>query len=524
MSKNLASIGAVSAATVVSRLLGLARDMLTAAVFGTTALASAYVTAFTLPNLFRRLLGEGALTAALIPTLSDEMEDGGRDGAFALVNKVASWLVVVTVVLVLVLVGAMVAVRAIPGLEERWYLGAFLAQILFPYMTVICLAAAFGAALNLLGEYTIPALTAVWLNTSILLGLGIGGWFLAETAMDRMYWLCGSILVGGFLQCCIPAHALWRRGWRPQFDLQATDRFRAMLGLMVPGLFGAAIFQINILVSRGLAFALDESAATLLYLANRLIEVPLGVFTISISTVTFPAISRLVAQGDIDEMGRRFQSAIMLTMHVALPASVGLFVLAKPIVQLLFERGAFGNADTEAMVPVLAIFCAGLPFYSYATLVTRAFHSMKDMKTPVRMAAGAFVVNLVLSLALMGPLGVRGLALASNIAIVLQTMVLQWVLGRREPRLAAGRQWRCFIGVAGVSAVMAVCVAAGWWGLRELEISAWMRNLAAVIFLVPLGVAVYFGLALALRLPGLDELKALIAAKTGRRVAAEADE
>ena len=510
MSKHLASIGTVSGATILSRLLGLARDMLTAAVFGTSALNSAYVTAFTLPNLFRRLLGEGALTAALVPTMSEELESGGREAAFALVNKVASWLLVVTGGLVALAVAGMGAVHFVDGLEERWYLGARLGQILFPYVVAICLAAAFGAALNLLEEYLVPAMTAVWLNLCIILSLGLGAWVLAGTPMGKMYWLCGGTLLGGLVQFAAPAHALRRRGWRPCFDLAPTDRFRQLLRLMGPGVFGAAIFQVNILTSRGLAFALNESAATLLYLANRLMEVPLGIFTIAVSTVTFPLIARLAARGDHGGMARHYHRAILLTMHIALPASVGLILLSEPIVRLLFQRGEFEGADTAAMVPVLGIFCLGLPFYSYVTLVTRAFHALKDTQTPVRVAVGAFVLNLALSLILMWRYGTLGLAAASNIAIAVQTIVLQAILGRRHPALAARLHVRGLAGVGAVSLVMGAVVFGGWFSLQRVQLPPVVAALLAVGGLIPAGAAAYFATALLLRVDGIEEVRGLL--------------
>ncbi len=516
MSKHLASIGAVSAATVVSRLLGLARDMMTAAVFGASALASAYVTAFTLPNLFRRLLGEGALTAALVPTMTEELEARGREAAFALVNKVASWLLVVTGGLVVAAVAGMGLLRLADGLEERWYLGAGLTQLLFPYVIAICLAAAFGAALNLLDHYLVPALSAVWLNLSILVALGLGAWVFAETPTGRMYWLCGGTLFGGLLQLAAPVLALRRRGWRPAFDLASSERLRELFGLMLPGLFGAAIFQINILVSRGLAFALDESAATLLYLANRLMEVPLGIFTVAISTVTFPLIARLAARGEREEMALRHHRSVLLTLHIALPASLGLLVLAEPVVRLLFQRGAFGPGDVARMTPVLAVFCAGLPFYSYVTLVTRAFHALKDTRTPVRVAAGAFVLNLGLSLVLMRSHGAVGLALASNLAIAVQTIVLQQRLGRRVPALHVRGHLRTLGAILLVALVMGATVAAGWRGLERSSLAPMTASLLAVAGLIPLGVGVYCGLALLLRLEGLDEVRALLRRRTGR--------
>lgn len=516
MSTNLARIGTVSAVTVFSRILGLARDMLTTAVFGTSALNSAFVTAFTLPNLFRRLLGEGALTAAMVPTLSEELETGGQAAAFVLVNKILTWLLLVTGGLVAVALAAMAGVHWVEGLEERWYVGARLGQILFPYVVVICLAAAFCAALNLLQEFTVPAMTAVWLNVSILVGLGLGGHFFAATEMGKMYWLCGATLFGGFLQMAAPARALWARGWRPRFDPVPSERFRELLRLMAPGLLGAAIFQINILTSRGLAFGLNESAATLLYLANRLMELPLGVFTIAVSTVTFPLIARLAVRGDHAGMAAAYHRAMLLTMHIAVPASAGLFLLAEPMTRLLFERGAFGDTDTAAMIPVMAIFSAGLPFYSYVTLTTRAFHSLKDMATPVRVAAAAFVLNIVLSLLLMQRFGTNGLAAGSNIAIAVQTVVLQLVLGRRNPALAARTQLRGLGGIVAVTLAMSGVVWAGKTLLERAPLGRTAEAALAVAGLIPLGALVYFGLALVLRIEGLDELRVLLRRFAGR--------
>jgi putative peptidoglycan lipid II flippase len=516
VSNNLARIGAVSAATVLSRLLGLARDMTTAAVFGTSALNSAFVTAFTVPNLFRRLLGEGALTSALIPTLTEDLEAGDRKAAFALVNKAVSWLIVVTGGLVVAAAVAACGLERVEGLEPRWYLGAHLARLLFPYLAFVCIAAVYCAALNILHEFTVPAMTAVWLNVSILAALGGGGLWLAGTPMGRMYWLCGGVLFGGFLQMAAPARALWAKGWRPRFDLAPSDRFRELLRLMTPGLAGTAIFQINILASRGLAFGLDDAAATLLYLANRLMEVPLGVFTLAVSTVTFPLVARFAAKGDHAGMAGAYHRAMLLTMHIAVPASVGLFLLARPITRLLFERGAFGGSDTEAMAPVLAVFCAGLPFYSYVTLTTRGFHALKDMATPVRVAAGAFALNLVLALVSMRWFGAIGLALASNSATAVQTIVLQWLLGRRVPALGARAQRRGLAGIAAASAAMGVVVAGGWWGLQRMALGTMLTDALAVGVLIPAGTGAYFALALGLRVDGLDEVRALAGRWRGR--------
>ena len=305
MSKNLKNISVVATATVASRVLGLGREILIAAVFGTSALSSAFVSAFTLPNLFRRLLGEGALTAAFVPTLSHELEHNQRAGAFALVSKVASWLFVVTAALV---VAAMVLMANAAGLlrltgnlgmepdtVRRLLLGADLAVILFPYMVFVCLAAAFSAACQVLGRFTEPALSPVWLNLAIIGALGLGSWW-AWGDPARMNLLCGGVLLGGFLQMAVPASVLWGEGWRPRLDLRPDDRVREIVRLMGPTVIGSAIYLINLSVSRFIGLSLNDQAAAVLNWATRVMELPIGVFAAAIATVVFPLIARHAAR------------------------------------------------------------------------------------------------------------------------------------------------------------------------------------------------------------------------------------
>ena len=261
VSKSLKNIGVVSALTMVSRVLGLGRDMLVTAVFGTSALASIFYTAFTLPNLFRRLLGEGALTAALVPTLQEELKSRERQGAFELVNQVASWLLVVTggivalAMLALAQAGKLVSIAGSWGMEvattQRLVASADYAILLFPYLVFVCLAAVLSAALQTLHRFVEPALSPIWLNLAMigaLSGAVYCGW--AESPDGRMHWLCVGALGGGFLQMAVPAAALMREGWRPRFDLGRSGPLRQIVALMGPTVFGSAIYLINMAVSR----------------------------------------------------------------------------------------------------------------------------------------------------------------------------------------------------------------------------------------------------------------------------------
>ncbi len=521
MSKNvsLERIGLVAGTTMVSRVLGLIRDMLTAAVFGTTALASAFYTAFTLPNLFRRLLGEGALTAAFVPTLNEELERRQRAGAFALVSQVTSWLLLVTLagVAVSMLVlgsgwweGGAAALGAAPETIARWRLGAELAVWLFPYMVFVCLAAAFSAALQTLERFLEPALSPIWLNLAMiaaLVGGTWGGW--AAEGGTRIRLLCGGVLVGGFFQMAVPAVALVREGWRPRWDLRRSDQVRAIIGLMGPTVVGSAVYLINMALLRLVGLSLNDAAVSLLNLATRLMELPIGVFAVAVSTVVFPLISRQAAQGDWSAFAASYRRGMRLILVVNIPAAAGLVLLAEPIIRLLFQRGAFHSSDTGAMVPVLAVFAAGLPFFSFVNLVLRAFYARKDTRTPVRAALLSFAVNIGLGLLLMAPLSTVGLALASNLAIVAQAWYLQARLAHGDRALAFHHLWRDLLKIAAGVAAMALAVWGGRTVVMMLLPALWWRDVVVLAAGIPLGIAVYGATLWALRIEGREELPVL---------------
>jgi len=522
MSQMLKSSSAMAAATLASRVLGLVREMVYARLMGTGLVASAFTFAFTIPNLFRRLLGEGALTAAFVPTLHDELRDRERAGAFKLVNQVASWLFVVTGGVVALAMAAMLQTERLVAVVERWGVAAGTAQrwlqaadlavVLFPYLVCVCLAAAFSAALQTLHRFLEPALSPIWLNLAMIAALGgatYAGW--STTPEGRVLWLCGGALVGGFFQMAVPAGALMREGWRPRFDLSSSDATRQIVRLMGPTVFGSAIYLINMAVSRFVGLSLNDSAVTVLNLATRLMELPIGVFAVAISTVIFPLISKYAAAGDWDNLATSYRKGMRLILVINIPAAVGLVVLAVPIVRLLFQRGAFHASDTSLMQPVLIVFALGLPFFSFVNLVLRAFYARKDTATPVRAALLSFAVNLALSIALMGPLGTVGLALASNIAIVAQAWYLQRHLSRGHAGLQFHHLARDLAKVVAASAAMGAVVAGGWWAWSHALPATKAGDAVGLAVLISAGVASYAALLWALKIEGRDELTAVLA-------------
>jgi putative peptidoglycan lipid II flippase len=538
MGKALRNIGVVSGVTLVSRVLGLGRDMAITAVFGATALASAFVTAFTMPNLFRRLLGEGALTAAFVPTLQEETRRNGDAGAFGLVGEVANWTLALTAgitaaaMLALAASGswgpALVSAGCDAATVGRWVQGAELGVWLFPYMVMVCLSAVFSAALQTRGRFLEPALSPVWLNLCMMGFLGWAVWRggaapggladagVAVGGIGAMHWLCAGVLAGGALQLLVPAAALWRLGWRPRAGLTASPGVRQIARLMVPTLFGSAIYLINMTVSRLLGLSLDDAAATVLNLSTRLMELPIGVFAIAVATVFFPQIAMHAAAGDMHSLAKDYRHGMRLIILVNVPAAFGLAVLAEPIIRVLFQRGAFGAEATELMIPVLGVSALALPFLAFVSLALRAFYAQKDTETPVRAALASFCVNVVASLVLMRFAGTAGLAAGATLAVITQAWFLQARLTRKHEGLGFAPLGPHALKVLAASALMAAAVAGAWAGwVRAMSRGGW-HDLAGLAACIVVGLGVFAAAAWGLRVEGREELAALIKRKLKR--------
>ncbi|MBE2212616.1 MAG: murein biosynthesis integral membrane protein MurJ [Opitutaceae bacterium] len=525
VSKSLKNISIVAFATVISRVLGLVREIVVAAYFGTAALNSAFVSAFTLPNLFRRLLGEGALTAAFVPTMSDELESRQRDGAFALLSKVSTRLAVVTTAIValgmLTFANAETALALLQraGMSEdtgrRLLLGADLAVILFPYMVFVCLAAAFSAACQILGRFTEPALSPIWLNLAIIGALLLGG-ALALAPLAHMHLLCAGVLLGGFLQMIVPAGVLVRLGWRPRFDLRGDEKVGEIARLMGPMVIGSAIYLINIVVQRLVGLSLNDNAASVLNLSNRVMELPIGVFAAAIATVVFPLIARHAARGDMVALGADYQKGMRLVLLLNVPAAIGLALLSEPITRVLFQRGAFHASDTALMTPILAIYAAGLPFLSFTSLALRGFYALKDTGTPVRAAVLSFITNLVLSVVAVRVDSTAMLAAATNIAVVVQAVYLQINLSKKGAALGFAPLLGSVVKIVVASVIMGACVWAGARGLDAVIAAGKGRDLVQLIALIPAACAVYAALLWALKIEGREDVRELVVRRLRR--------
>ncbi|HAV12509.1 MAG TPA: murein biosynthesis integral membrane protein MurJ [Opitutae bacterium] len=509
MSSKLKNIAVVSLSTVGSRLLGLLRDVLIFAALGASLWNSAFILAFTLPNLFRRLLGEGALTSAMVPVFSDILEREGREGAFDFLNQVLVRLLLILVAMVSLGMCALGFIAQSGLLSERWALGAELAVVLLPYMLFICLAALISAGLNLVGRFAVAASTPILLNLAMIGALAAAMWLDSEAA-KLVYWLCGGVMLGGLLQLAAPAYDLIRQGWRPQFKMKQTAALSELWSLFLPGLMGAAILQINILVSRLLAYTLDDSAVSVLYLASRLMELPLGIFTVAVATVFFPMLAKARSAGDAPGFSRAFIQGTRLVIGISVPAGVGLCVLGQPILELLFQWGAFDRADVLATLPLIAIYGIGLPFYSAATFATRGLHASKDMKSPVRIAGLCLIINALASVLLMQFWGANGLATANVLAALVQAVLLWSALAKKHTDIAFRYMRSALSKILVAGCLMGLACFLGLQVIESFELIEKLHALVAVGMLVPIGAAVYFCLLFVFKFEEFDKLTGLI--------------
>ena len=509
MLKNFKNIAVVSLSTGGSRILGLLRDVMLFAALGASQWNSAFILAFTLPNLFRRLLGEGAMTSAMVPIFSEVLEREGRSSAFAFFSEVFLRLLVALVVLCTVLMVALELLVHSGQLSEHWILGTELSVLLLPYMIFICLSAIVAAGLNVIGRFAAPASTPILLNLAIIFALVLAMQF-DKAASETVYWLCAGVLIGGALQLLVPAVDLARQGWRPhRLAKGESSQLNELFSLLLPGLMGAAILQVNIMVSRLLAHSLNDSAVSVLYLASRLMELPLGLFTVSVVTVFFPVLARTLAGKDEVGFADSISSGMRLISAISVPAGVGLFVMGEPIVELL-RFGQFAGADAAKVATLVAIYGVGLPFYSAATFVTRGLHAGKSMLVTVRIAGICLLVNLLGSLILMQVWEERGLAAANVLAAVVQSVLLWLALRQRRHAVRFGVLLPAMAKIILAALAMGLVCRLALPAIAMFELSGKSYAACAVGLLIPVGMAIYFMLLALLRFEEMHMLGKLL--------------
>lgn len=463
--------GIMGLATSLSRVTGLVRDMLVASIFGAGFASDAFFMAFTIPNLLRRFFAEGSLTAAFVPTFADVYRRQGVDEARRMVN--ICWTLLLIVMSVVTLVGILASplvVQAIgygfgviPGKLE---LTNFLNRLMFPYIFLVSLLALLTGVLNVLGHYFLPAFSTVLLNVSMILSaLLLGQYF--EVPITS---LAVGVLIGGVLQLALQFPVLGRKGIRLRLDFSFRHPAVVRVArLMLPGLAGVAIYQINMVVSRLLSSFLPEGSVSYLYYAQRLFEFPQGIFVVSLATAVLPAMSRLASAGDTAGLKESLRFSLVLIVLVTFPAAVGLTLCAVPVFSLFFMSGAFNFEAVTQTAYALAAYAPGLLFVGVSRVVVPTFYAMQDTRTPVWVAFWTLLVNAILGLLLMGPWAHTGLALALTFSSVFNALILIWFLRKKVGPLGLGSIAKTLGKIILPVLAMTICVAGvlGWcdWSL-----------------------------------------------------------
>ena len=458
--KSLRQISTLSFSTVGSRILGLVRDATFFSSFGNSVYSSAFIIAFTIPNLFRRLLGEGALASAFIPVFSKEHSQS-KERAMALLNQTLTRLLLYFGSSILIVMLLLWGITRSVSLPESWGIALPMTSLLLPYAVIICLAAILTAGLNCLGKFFIPSFSPILLNLSMIGSLILGNLLIPQSVAQIAYVLCFGVLIGGVLQLLLPILQMLRNGWTPKPDSRYTDALARVKTLFLTATGGAAIMQINVLVTRLIAYQLSDDAVSQLYLASRLTELPLGVFSVAIYTVLFPMLARFIAENDKVRFAETCRNGTILMLSITIPAAIGLYLLANPILSVLFEWGRYSANDVQETAPILAIYAISIPFYSLIAYFTRIFHATSNMRTPVRVSFAALILNIILSIGLMIPFGVKGLAWANVITAFLQLLLLTYCLVKHDCNPGIGVLIRPIGSILLAGAVMGLSVVVG---------------------------------------------------------------
>ena len=500
----------VSFYTFLSRVLGFIRDILIARYLGSTVIADAFFVAFRIPNFFRRVLAEGAYSAALIPVFSgvvlnpkDERE------ASDFVENTTSMLLFATVVLTILFFFGMPYIIQVlaPGFtdnKEAYELAVHFGKIIFPYIIFISLAAHFASINNVHERFAAGAFAPAILNISFILSL----FFLTPFVTTAGHALSYGVLIGGVLQFLYLYRAVLNF-YRPRIILPVlNEKLKKFFKLFLPGVFGSGVIQLNIVIGTIIASFLPVGAISHIYYADRLNQLPLAIFGIALGIVLLPSLSKAIKQSDQETTNNIQNRSIEFSLLISLPSAIGLFILAEPIIQILFERGAFVAEDTFYTAKVLSYFALGLPAYIIIKVLVSCFFAREDTKTPLYISIVSVITNVVLSLLLIGSMREMGIAVATAISAWVNALLLYLFLAIRNHMKFDDLLVRNSIKILLSSSLLFVGIYL-LNGLFFTNISgnSVLLNSALLLLMIFLAIIVYFGLVIMLKVLSVNQLR-----------------
>ncbi|HME38072.1 MAG TPA: murein biosynthesis integral membrane protein MurJ [Steroidobacteraceae bacterium] len=515
---NTKAAGIIGLAVMCSRLLGLAREQIFAALFGGGAAMDAFTAAFRIPNLLRDLFAEGALSTAFVTTFSKTIARGGDAAAWRLADKVATLTAVVLGVLCL---AGMMFSRELVGLlapgfaPEKAALTAELTRIMFPFILLVSLAALVMGMLNSKSVFGMPAMASSFFNIgSIVGGVTLGFWIDPHFGPRALVGLALATVIGGALQLAVQLPSLARLGYRFRPDFRWRDAgVRAILLLMGPAVIAASTTQFNVLINSMFASTLGDGRIFWLSIAFRLMQLPLGLFGVALGTVTLPLLSRLVVAGQMPEFRAELARAMRLALLLTIPSTIGLMMLAEPIISVLYQHGKFNAYEAAQAAGALRFYAIGLAGYAALKVLVNAFYALDRRKTPMLVSFLAVALNLLFNwiFTVRFGWGHRGLAFSTG-CIATVNFLLLYALMRKHLDGLETRRMLLMLGKAALAGagLVAVCAASSRWLLADWATQTFSSKLSLLLATVVAGAVVFAACGMALHIEELKELQGAV--------------
>jgi putative peptidoglycan lipid II flippase len=523
---NTKAAGIIGLAVLCSRLLGLARELIFAALFGGGRAMDAFTVAFRIPNLLRDLFAEGALSTAFVTTFTKTIARGGDRAAWQLANKVAT---MTALVLGAICIAGMIFSDSLVGLlapgfdPDKAALTAHLTRIMFPFILLVSLAALVMGMLNAKSVFGMPAMASSFFNIgSIVGGVTLGFWIDPHFGPRALVGLAFATVLGGALQLLVQLSSLARLGYRFRPDIQWRDAgVKAILLLMGPSVIAASTTQFNVLINSVFASRLEDGAIFWLSAAFRLMQLPLGLFGVALGTVTLPLLSRLVVAERLDVFRSELAHALRLAFLLTIPSTLGLMMLAEPIISAVYQHGKFNAYQAAQAAGALRFYAIGLAGYAALKILVNAFYALERRKTPMLVSFLAVGLNLLLNWIFTVRLGWghRGLAFSTGCIATFNFLLLYLLMQAQLQGLESRRLALLLVkvGVASV-ALVAVCAASRQWLLADWQTQRLLFKLSALLATVAVA-ALAFGICgMLLRIEELNELRSALSRRLRRRL------